>query len=434
MAYVWKHPKSPFWTGIYRDDQNQWRKKSTKKTVKTAALAVAIEWERAGGMGRDKILTEAISREVIGGILERTTGETLRQSTVREFSAEWLRGKTNSRQERTAERYTMSVHRFHEFLAAKADRPISAVTPHDCQKYYDTLAGQNFALASLRVEMKTISSVFNHARRLGLIATNPVSAIDLPDRIKQVKRKVFTPAQVQMLMDAAAQDWKVCILLGYYAGLRLSDCVSLTWEAVDFAGDKLNIDVQKTGDALEIPLHPTLKDFLVSIAGDATGAICPALAAWPAGGRSGLSKQFLAIMRRAGIGNDAVDTGGQRQLSRLSFHALRASFNSGLHNRGVDQELRRKLSVSGRFVFRQGSFEQQLRIYTGRKFFWRGRLLFANRLADFFVGGLEFLPIRWDKITMLTNKALPEWVAFRFSRCPHSPQCPAVRRSCPLAR
>ena len=49
-------------------------------------------------------------------------------------------------------------------------------------------------------------------------------------------------------------------------------------------------------------------------------------------------------MRRAGIGNDAVDTGGQRQLSRLSFHALRASFNSGLHNKGVDQELRRKLT------------------------------------------------------------------------------------------
>lgn len=344
MAYVWKHPKSPFWMAVYRDEQNQWRKKTTKKTVKTAALALAIEWERAAQLGRDKVLTEAISREVIGGILERTTGEKLRQTTVREFAAEWLRGKTNSRQQRTAERYAMSVDRFNEFLGPKADRPISAIAPHDCQKYYDDLAGQKFALASLRVEMKTISSVFNHARRLGLIATNPVTAVDLPERIKQVKRKVFTPAQLQMLVDNATQDWKVCILLGYYAGLRLSDCVSIKWESVDFAGDKLNINVHKTGEALEIPLHPTLKDCLFKLAGDTTGAICPALAAWPAGGRSGLSKQFLAIMRKAGIGNDSVDTGGQRQLSRLSFHALRASFNSGLHNRGVDQELRRKLT------------------------------------------------------------------------------------------
>jgi site-specific recombinase XerD len=344
MAYVWKHPKSPFWTGVYRDDQNQWRKKSTKKTVKSAALGVALEWERAASLGRDKILTEAISREVIGGILERTTGETLRQSSLREFAAEWMRGKTKSRQQGTTTRYEASVTRFNEILGVKADRPISAVTPHDCQKFYDHLAGEKLAPATLRVEMKTIGSLFNHARRLGLIATNPVTAIELPERIKQVKRKVFTSAQVQMLIDAADSEWKTAILLGYFAGLRLSDCVSLTWQAVDFAGSKIVVETHKTGDTLVIPMHPTLEEHLNKLAGDTTGPICPTLAAVPVSGRSGLSRQFLGIMHKAGVGNDAVDTGGQRQLSRLSFHALRASFNSGLHNKGVDQELRRKLT------------------------------------------------------------------------------------------
>lgn len=344
MAYVWKHPASRFWTGVYRDDQNQWRKKTTKKTAKTAALALAIEWERAAQLGRDKILTEAISREVIGGILERTTGEKLRQSTLREFCDEWLRGKIRSRQEGTTTRYETSITRFKEFLGIKADRPIAATTPHDCQKYYDHLFGENLAPATLRVEMKTISSVFNHARRLGLIATNPASAVELPERIKQVKRRVFTPAQVQLLLNNAKPEWKTCILLGYYAGLRLSDCVTITWNAVDFIGDLLKVETGKTGDNLEIPLHPTLKTHLSNLAGDSIGAISPTLASVPVGGRSGLSKQFLAVMRKAGIGNDAVDTGGQRQLSRLSFHALRASFNSTLHNKGVDQELRRKLT------------------------------------------------------------------------------------------
>jgi len=344
MAYVWKHPKSSFWMAVYRNEQNQWRKKTTKKTAKTAALAVAIEWERAASLGRDRILTEAISREVIGGILERTTGETLRQSSVREFCAEWMRGKTNSRQQGTATRYEASVTRFNELLGVKADRPISAVTPHDCQKFYDQLAEANLAPATMRVEMKTISSMFNHARRLGLIATNPAAAVQLPERIQQVKRKVFTPEQVQMMIDGAETEWKTAILLAYYCGLRLTDCVTLTWQSVDLAGGKIVVETHKTGETLEIPMHPTLDSHLTKLAGDTTGAICPGLAAVPVGGRSGLSKQFLAIMRRAGIGNDAVDTGGQRQLSRLSFHALRASFNSGLHNKGVDQELRRKLT------------------------------------------------------------------------------------------
>ena len=34
----------------------------------------------------------------------------------------------------------------------------------------------------------------------------------------------------------------------------------------------------------------------------------------------------------------------QSILRRLSFHALRTSFNSTLHNKGVAQELRRKLT------------------------------------------------------------------------------------------
>ena len=346
MAYVWKHPKSPFWTAVYRDDQNQWRKKSTKKTAKTAATLLAIEWERASKLGRDKVLTEAISREVIGGILERTTGETLRQSTVREFCDTWLRGKENSREERTAERYRTSLVRFKKFLSTKADRPIAAITPTDCQKFYDCLSEQGLAPATLRMEMKTISGVFISARRLGLITTNPIAAVELPERLKQVKRKVFTPGQLQTLTDAAAKEpeWLTCILLGYYAGLRLLDCVMLSWQAVDFAGNKLKLEIQKTGDELEIPMHPTLRAHLFKIAGDSTGAICPTLAASRVGGRSGLSRKFIELMKRSGIGSDAVATAGRNQLARLSFHALRGSFNSALHNKGVDQELRRKLT------------------------------------------------------------------------------------------
>jgi integrase len=344
MAYVWKHPSSPFWTAVYRNDQNVWCKKTTKKTAKTTALALALEWERAAQLGRDGVLTESLSREIIGGILERTTGEKLRQSTLREFTAEWLRGKTRSRQDATGIRYAASVNRFCEYMGNKADMPIAAVTPHDCQKFYDYLAGENLAPATLVVEMKTVSSVFNHARRLGLIATNPATAVELPDRIKQVKRQTFTPAQVQMLLDAAGTEWKTCILLGYYGGLRLGDAVTLTWASVDLAGNRLVVEPHKTGETLELPMHPTLEAHLSKLAGDDTGALCPTLAAVPIGGRSGLSKQFLAVMRKAGIGNNAVETGGQRKLSRLSFHALRASFNSTLHNKGVDQELRRKLT------------------------------------------------------------------------------------------
>jgi integrase len=344
MAYVWKHPASPFWMAVYRNEENRWVKKTTKKTAKTTALAMAIEWERAAQLGRDRVLTESLSREVIGGILERTAGETLRKNTLREFCTEWIRGKQTARQEGTSTRYEATVDRFSNFMKTKADRPIAAITSHDCQQFYDFLADQNLAPATLVVEMKTVIALFNHARRIGLLNTNPATAVQLPSRIKQVKRKTFSHTQVQLLLNAAGAEWKTVILLGYYAGLRLGDAVTLEWSSVDLPNAKLVVQTHKTGDELEIPMHTTLDAHLSKLAADSTGPICPDLAAVPVGGRSGLSKQFLAIMRKAGISNDAKATGGQRNLSQLSFHALRASFNSALHNKGVDQELRRKLT------------------------------------------------------------------------------------------
>src|SRR5258706_336683 len=86
-----------------------------------------------------------------------------------------FRGKRHSRQDGTSPRYAAPVKRFCDFLANKADLPIAAVTPHDCQKFYDHLVADKLAPATLVVEMKTIASVFNHARRLGLIATNPAT-------------------------------------------------------------------------------------------------------------------------------------------------------------------------------------------------------------------------------------------------------------------
>jgi site-specific recombinase XerD len=363
MATVWKHPDSPYWTAVFKNESNKWARKTTKKKDRTEALKLAVEWERAAGMGRDRTLTEAVSREVIGGILERTTGEKLRSESLREFSLRWLQGgKHKNKSEGTTTRYTGTVDKFLDFLKSKADSPIASITPSDCEKFYDYLASTKLAPSTLIVEMKTLRSLFNSARRQTLISINPAASVELPETGKQVQRKVFTIEQIRMLLKAAAEtaaeadkacdkesakharEWQTVILLGMYAGLRLGDAVELGWDAVDFEQCKLTVETRKTGIVLEIPMHPSLEAHLSKLAGDSTGPICPILAAVPIGGRSGLSKQFLAVMRRAGIGNSSVQTGGQRMLSQLSFHALRTSFNSGLHNRGVDQEIRKKLT------------------------------------------------------------------------------------------
>lgn len=346
MATVWKHQNSPFWTGVYRDEQNVWRKKTTKNRDRTKALAMAIEWERAASLAREGILTESISRDIVGGILERTTGQKLRYDSTRDFCAKWIRGKVAAKAEGTAIRYAATVDRFLLFLGTKADQPINSIEPRDCQSFYDWLCEEGLAPSSIVVEIKTLRTVFNFAKRLGMISTNPAEAVELPENIHQVSRRTFTPTQIELLLKESAKDveWRTAILFGYYAGLRLGDAVTVEWDKVDFKGHLLRITTGKTKQRLEIPLHRTLESHLFELAGDSGGPITPRLAAVPVSGRSGLSKQFLAIMRKAGISEQSVDTGGQRELATLSFHSLRKTFNSALHNKGVSQELRKKLT------------------------------------------------------------------------------------------
>lgn len=64
-------------------------------------------------------------------------------------------------------------------------------------------------------------------------------------------------------------------------------------------------------------------------------------------GRSGLSMSFKRLMQRAGIEDGvAPERDGKlgRNVSRLSFHSLRHSFNSAMANANVPLEIRQKLT------------------------------------------------------------------------------------------
>ena len=99
----------------------------------------------------------------------------------------------------------------------------------------------------------------------------------------------------------------------------------------------------KTKSVVEIPMHPKLQAHLESMAGDSAGTISPTLARQKIPGRSGLSRQFMEIMRAAGIDPGKVD-GKNRTFSKLSFHSLRHGFVSAMANAGIAPELRQKLA------------------------------------------------------------------------------------------
>jgi len=97
---------------------------------------------------------------------------------------------------------------------------------------------------------------------------NPAHAVDyLPTHPERVEKGTFSPEEVAALIAAApTDDWRGVILLGYFAGLRLQDCLSLTWGNADLPIRALSLIPRKTartGKKLLIPMHPQLEEFFL---------------------------------------------------------------------------------------------------------------------------------------------------------------------------
>ena len=320
--------------------------RSTKQTDRTKALAVALEWERAGRLAMRGELVEAQARAVVADIMKRADiGETLQSTTITVHFREWLSTKEARKAASTAERYGSVVERFLASLGSRAGKPLTALTARDVDAFLNARLKEGVAPRTAILDVKIIRTALNAARRQGLIPTNPAEAVELPEA-EGVERGTFTSAEVQMFVNAGAGEWKTLILMAYYTGARLSDCCRMAWEGVNLAGGSLAYTQKKTGHKLTVPLHPDLLAHLSDLAGtDSTEPfIMPHMAELKPGGRHGLSEGFKRIMRKAGVDCQTVKGSGIRRQSRRTFHALRHSFTSALANAGVPEEVRMKLT------------------------------------------------------------------------------------------
>lgn len=350
MAGLTKHPASPYFTAIFYDGAGQKVRRSTKKTTRRDAMAVAVKWEETAKAGRENRLTEIQARKVVADILARSTGETLHFHTCRAWLDEWVEGKRGTTAPATMTKYEQTVRDFLKHLGERAELTLAAIGPKDIRSFRDALAKGGRAPSTVNMAIKkTLSAPFLAAFRLGYVSVNPCAGVDSLRDEGEGEREVFTTEQVGKLLEAAEGDWKGAILCGYLTGLRLRDVAEMPWEAVDFDAGTLRIRTRKTGAVLVLPLHEELAAWLrKQTRGIAKAPIFPSLAGKGTGGRHGLSGRFAAIMEKAKIKGRILRQGSEegsgRTTSSLSFHSLRHSFVSALAKAGVTTELRQKLS------------------------------------------------------------------------------------------
>jgi len=346
--------KSPFWTCTYEAADGKRVFKSTGCTNREAAYKFALKLQEASNEAREGRLNEERIRKIISDI----AGKPSQGFTVRDWFEHWLEMKEQVRAGKTLDRYRQVVRDFLSSLGERADAWIHHITSRDILAYRTHIRKTGRTTRTANLSVTVISAGFRAALRERKIDANPCETIDKLEEEDVLERDTFTPKQVAKLVEAAEGDWKAAILFGYYTGARLSDVANMPWQrklklkpggkpvyqGIDFENKKLTYIAQKTKKLIQIPLHPQLeRELLRHQNGVGDTPIFPSLAGKQTGGRHGLTGQFKAIMEKAGIEGTHTEAHGGRILSSLSFHCLRHSANSELHNRGVSAETRKVL-------------------------------------------------------------------------------------------
>lgn len=178
----------------------------------------------------------------------------------------------------------------------------------------------------------------------GLDGANPWKSIATLDRETHVRREL-TVEELARLVEPLEGEMRVLFALGIYTGLRLGDCVTLNWGAVDLVRGFIQWTPHKTkkhGTVVRIPLFPALAAILAAIPEpQRRGMILPALAEEYKRHSSYTSERVQRVFVKSGIETQA-DTGRTnpkkgtpRKAVEVGFHSLRHTFVSLCANAGV---------------------------------------------------------------------------------------------------
>jgi integrase len=279
---------------------------------------------------------------------KRLTGVSIDVPTVQQFFADWLESKRQRKAAKaTIERYGTAKKLFLESLNETVLAPITAIGPKHLESFLQSRLKNGAASKTVVVDIKILRTAFNQAVRWGQIVSNPANAITLPE-VESHQREVFSIDEIKKLFETAKEEeseWATMILLGATTGARLKDCANMRWENINWDASTIKYTQAKTGKTGEVPIHFDLDDHLDYDGSrpQKSGFICPKLAARTVGGKHGLSNSFIRLMKRAGVDAMTVKGKGKRKFSKRSFHSLRYTFNSLLYEKGVAQEVRRKM-------------------------------------------------------------------------------------------
>ncbi|MEW9702597.1 tyrosine-type recombinase/integrase [Paenibacillus sp. SI8] len=169
------------------------------------------------------------------------------------------------RSEKTIEAYRNDLLFFVKYLvdAYNCTPYLTDVTSEDIEDYFFYLKKERgYSPASLKRKLAVFRTFYNFCNKKKYCNTNAAVHVET---IKQEHREkeFLTSGEVLQLVDAIDhQLMKKVVLTLYYTGLRISECINLTLEEIDFKHNTIKIYGKGKKERI-VPLNLKLKEILL---------------------------------------------------------------------------------------------------------------------------------------------------------------------------
>jgi integrase len=264
------------------------------------------------------------------------SGEGPAITTVRGHIDGWLGSKAVETSKGTMMFYRGSAGKFLQFLGTRADQSLLEISKSDLVRYRDTLA-ESVSAVTTEHHMAVVKMVFRSAAQDDLIGDDPSEFLKSVKKEKTRAKRTFTRAEVQAVLSVADAEWR-SVFQKLHRSLK--DLAQLTWNNVDLERSEIRFETAKTGRTMIIPMAPSLRRHIESLpsSDDPRAFIHERIAK-----RLGctLSSQFAELLVQAGLRSPKSaqerTTSRRRNPNELSFHSLRHTAVSLLHDAGIPQ-------------------------------------------------------------------------------------------------
>ena len=264
--------------------------------------------------------------------------------TFADAAVEWMKTQEQrvafgDLRQRTLDIYEQGL-RLH-VLPELGSRQVTSITPDDLVAWHRRRQSEGYTADSIHAWWTPLRLVLAHAVRHGSLPANPADKLLAHERPKagQSRRRFLNRKEIQQLLGAASDHYRLAIETGIFAGLRLGEVLALRWRDIDHEEGVIRVRAQldRNGDRNDLKTAAAHRDVVLmpQLAREfrkhrlaAAHSRDDDLIFATTTGRTVGHRNFA----KRGVGKAAARAG----LTGVTFHALRHTFASLLIDQGHD--------------------------------------------------------------------------------------------------